>query len=118
MAHYRQQRVESLLVQQVSEIVRKEMKDPRIGFVTFTGAEVSPDLRHATLFYSVLGTEEDRAEVARALGGASGFIRGELGNRRLFRFVPEIKFAFDESIERGARIHELLKEVKDGGGIA
>lgn len=114
MAQYRQQKIERVLIREISEIVHREMKDPRIGFVTFTGADVSPDLRYARIYYSVLGTPEERLEASTALEGAAGFVRTALAGRRLFRFVPEIKFAFDESVERGARISELLEQVKDG----
>ena len=112
MPSTRQRRVQELLVHEISEILRREMKDPRIGFVTITDAEVTADLRHARVFYTVLGDATAREETAAALSRAAGFIRGEFARRAQMRFVPEIKFAFDPSVERGARIHELLTQVR------
>ena len=112
MATQRQRRVQELLVQEISEIIRRELKDPKIGFVTITEAEVSPDLRHAKVFYSVLGDESSRDETGQALNRAAGFVRGEFARRAQMRFAPEIRFYFDPSVERGARIHELLEQAK------
>lgn len=112
MASQRQRKVQELLVQEISEIIRRELKDPHIGFVTITDAEVSPDLRHARVFYSVLGEQSAQEETGKALNRAAGFIRGEFARRASMRYVPEIKFFFDPSVERGARIHELLEQVR------
>lgn len=112
MATQRQRRVQELLVQEISEIIRRELKDPHIGFVTITDAEVSPDLRHAKVFYSVLGDPSSQEETGKALNRAAGFVRGEFGRRAQMRFVPEIRFFFDPSVERGARIQELLEQAK------
>lgn len=112
MASTRQRRVEELLVQEISDILRREMRDPRIGFVTITGAEVTPDLRHARVFFSVLGESTEREETEKALNRAAGFVRGEFARRAQMRYVPDIRFAFDPSVERGARIHQLLEQVK------
>ena len=120
MASTRQRRVQELLVQQISEIIRRELKDPRVGFVTITDAEVTPDLRHARVFYSVLGSQEQREETGKALNRAAGFIRSEFAQRAQMRFVPDLKFAFDPSVERSARISQLLEEVRrddDTSGI-
>lgn len=112
MATQRQRRVQELLVQEISEIIRRELKDPHIGFVTITDAEVSPDLRHAKVFYSVLGDPSSRDETGKALNRAAGFIRGEFARRAQLRYTPEIKFFWDPSAERGARISELLEQAK------
>jgi ribosome-binding factor A len=112
MASTRQRRVQEKLVQEISEIVRREIKDPRVGFVTITDAEVSPDLRHARIFFSVLGDQEARQETTKALNRAAGFVRSEFAHRAQMRFVPEIRFEFDPSVERGARISELLAQVR------
>jgi ribosome-binding factor A len=112
MASQRQRKVQELLVQEISQIIRRELKDPHVGFVTITDAEVSPDLRHARVFYSVLGDQSQREETGKALNRAAGFIRGEFARRASMRYVPEIRFHFDTSVERGARIHELLEQVK------
>jgi ribosome-binding factor A len=108
MASTRQRKVQELLVREVSDILRREMRDPRVGFVTITDAEVTPDLRHAKVYYSVLGDAAARTETANALARAAGFVRGEFGRRAQLRFVPEIRFVYDASAERGARITRLL----------
>lgn len=112
MPSTRQRKVQELLVHQVSEILRREMKDPRIGFVTITDAEVTPDLRHARVFYSVLGDAEQRENTAQALNRAAGFVRSEFARRAQMRYVPDIRFVFDPSADRGARISQLLEQVR------
>jgi len=112
MASTRQRRVQELLVQEISQIIRREMKDPRIGFVTITDAEVTADLRHARIFFSVLGSETERDETAKALNRAAGFIRGEFARRAQMRFVPDFRFEFDPSVERGVRLSQLLDQVR------
>jgi ribosome-binding factor A len=112
MPSTRQRKVQELLVHEISDIVRREIRDPRVGFVTITDAEVTSDLRHARVFFSVLGDEEQREETTRALNRAAGFVRTEFARRAQMRFVPEIRFAFDTSIERGSRISQLLERVK------
>jgi ribosome-binding factor A len=112
MASTRQRRVAELLVQEISDIVRREVHDPRIGFVTITDADVSPDLRHAVVYFSVLGEPSQKDETAKGLNRAAGFIRSEFARRAQMRFVPDLRFQFDPSVERGARIHELLEQVR------
>jgi ribosome-binding factor A len=112
MPSTRQRKVQELLVQEVSEIIRREIKDPRVGFVTITEAEVTPDLRHAKLYFTVLGDQAQRESSSQALNRAAGFVRGEFARRAQMRFVPEIKFVFDPSTERGMRISELLEQVR------
>ena len=112
MATTRQRRVQELLVQDISDIIRREMKDPRIGFLTVTDAEVTPDLRHARVYFTLLGDPTAREETVKILNKASGFIRGEFARRAQMRFVPELKFEYDLSVDRGSRIHELLSRVK------
>jgi ribosome-binding factor A len=104
--------VQELLVQEISAIIRREVKDPRVGFVTITDAEVSPDLRHARVFFSVLGEAAEREETAKALNRAAGFIRSEFAQRAELRYVPDLRFEFDPSLERGTRISRLLDQVK------
>jgi ribosome-binding factor A len=104
--------VQELLVQYISEILRREMKDPRIGFVTITDAEVTPDLRHSRIYFSVLGTAEEQEETGKALNRASGFIRAEFAKRAQLRYVPDIRFDYDSSVERSARLNILLEQVR------
>lgn len=112
MPSTRQRKVQELLVHEISDIVRRELRDPRVGFVTITDAEVTPDLRHARVFFSVLGTETQREDTGTALNRAAGFIRGEFARRAQMRYVPDLKFVFDTSVERGARISQLLEQVR------
>jgi ribosome-binding factor A len=108
----RRERVEELIVREVSDILRRHVNDPRIGFVTVTDAEISPDLRHARVFVSILGSEEQQAEAMKGLQSAARFIRGELGKRVEMRETPQLTFKIDTSIAHGARIFELLEQVK------
>jgi ribosome-binding factor A len=112
MATTRQRRVQELLVHEISTIVQRELKDPRVGFVTITDSEVTPDLRHARVFFSVLGDVAQREETGKALNRAAGFIRSQFAHRAEMRFVPDLKFEFDPSVEHGARISQLLEQVR------
>ncbi len=112
MPSTRQRGVQELLVQDISEILQREMKDPRIGFVTITDAEVTPDLRQARIYFSVLGTGEEREESGKALNRAAGFIRAQFAKRAEMRYVPELRFVFDTSVDRGARLSALLEQVR------
>ncbi|HZS44916.1 MAG TPA: 30S ribosome-binding factor RbfA [Blastocatellia bacterium] len=103
-------RIAEQLRQEVSSIVEYELNDDRIGFVTVTDVEVSPDLKNAKVFISLMGSEEDRVKSLDALNHAAGFVRRELGARLRLRYTPQLSFLYDHSIERGARIEELLKE--------
>lgn len=109
----RQERVQEQLVQEISEIIRRDLSDPRLGFITLTGAEISRDLRHAKVYISVLGDEESRRQSLIALNRASGMLRGEFARRAHLRIAPELEFLYDHGIERGARIFELLHSVED-----
>ncbi|MDI3280489.1 MAG: 30S ribosome-binding factor RbfA [Bacillota bacterium] len=109
------QRIERLKDQlkvEISDILHKETKDPRIGFVSITDVEVSKDLRHVKVYVSILGDEEEKATTMAGLAQATGFIRTELGQRIRLRYTPEITFKLDRSLERGARVVELLNQVK------
>ena len=91
---------------------RGRLRDPRIGFITVTGVKVSPDLRVAKVFYSMMGTGEAREETQRGLDAAKGFVRREIAAQLKLRFSPEIFFTFDESVSEGDKIDRLLREVK------
>lgn len=114
------QRVAESIKEEVGRMLeRGEIKDPRIGFVTFTDAEVSKDLRHATIYFSSLGTEENKRDAGAGLNSAKGYIRSELGKRLRLKNVPEIDFKFDASVEASARISKLIHDLhkKDGPKI-
>ena len=108
----RTERVKELLKTEISDILRREIKDPRLGFVTITDAEVSKDLRHARIFVSVMGDKQAKEESLGVLKRAAGHIRGEFGRRAHMKVIPEISFQFDTGVEHGARIFELLQQVE------
>jgi ribosome-binding factor A len=108
----RQERIKELLRTEISDIIHREIRDPRLGFVTVTDAEVSKDLRYARVFVSVLGDEKEKAESLAVLQNAAGYIRGEFGRRAFMKVIPEISFRLDTAVEHGARIFELLQQVK------
>ena len=110
--HQRVQRVREAIKQEASDVIRK-MKDPRVAFVTVTDAEVSRDLRHVKIFLSVLGDDDKKRAAMEGLERATGYIRSEIGQRIRLRHTPEIIFRWDESLERGARISQLLRELKE-----
>ena len=111
MAH-RIERVNSLIRQEICELLRRQVKDPRLGnFIAITGVSTSPDLRHAKVFVSRIGNEEEKQETLSVLAAASGFFRNELAKRLRLRRIPELSFQRDDSIERGEYLLKLIDEV-------
>jgi ribosome-binding factor A len=106
----RTRRLDHLLREEVSAILRREISDPRIGFVTITSVEVSNDLRHATVWASVIGDADERRASLRALERAMPYVRHHLGALRLRR-IPELKVREDDSFQRGTRVMELLDRI-------
>jgi len=112
MAARRLQRVNDLIRDEISELLRREVRDPRLsGIISITHVDTSPDLRYAKVYVSVMGTDQDKQEAERGLQAASGFLRRELGARLTIRYTPELLFYLDESIEKGDRLLQLIKEV-------
>jgi len=111
MAH-RIERVGNLIRHEISELLQRQVKDPRVGnFVTVTEVSISPDLRYAKVFVSCIGSEEERQKTLSGLTAASGFLRNQLAKRLRLRRIPELSFHWDDSIERGARLLQLIDEV-------
>lgn len=109
MISRRQERVNEQLRQEISEIVHREMNDPRLsGVVSFTAVRVSPDLGAANVYFSVFGGQESRDEAFNALNKASGFVRRELAGRLVLKRTPSLTFYFDDTLDRGNRIAELI----------
>lgn len=106
-------RVGEQMKKELSDIIGRKMKDPRIGFVTVTDVRVTGDLQIAKVYISVLGGEEQRENTLKGLAKAKGFIRSEIGQRIRLRKTPEIQFEFDESIDYGNRIETLIHEIND-----
>ena len=107
----RSQRVADLVRSELSLLVLTEAHDPELRKVTITDVEMPPDLRSAKVFFSCLGGDEERAKAADALRRAAGYLRREVGQRCRLRYAPELHFTSDHSLERGARIEELLLQV-------
>lgn len=111
-------KVNELVREVVADAIR-DLKDPRVGFVTVTGAVTSPDLRHAVVYYSALGSEDEQAASAEALERAAPRLQAALGDQTRLRYTPKLVFRVDESIDRGLRITEILAELAeddaDGG---
>jgi ribosome-binding factor A len=108
MATGRMRRVDEAVRAVLSDAITKQLKDPRIGFVTVTGVKTSPDLRHARVYVSVLGDESVRAATLDGLRSAHGFLQGQIAHELSFKRTPTLSFEYDESIDRGMRISELL----------
>ena len=106
----RQRRVGELLHEELGDLLQKKIRDPRLAFVTITTVEMSPDLRRAHVFVSSLGDQE---AMLAGLRHASGFLRRELGQRLSLRYIPDLTFHLDDSLERGERILRLLQEIKE-----
>ncbi len=109
----RKDKVQEALKREISLIIHDELKDPRLGFVTVTGVELTPDLRYAKVFFSVLGKDEDYKKCKDALDSALGFIRRLVALRIRMRFAPEIVFKKDRSSEYSVRIQQVLDEIKE-----
>lgn len=113
MDYQRSDRVGDLLRQVIAELLRKEVRDPRVQAVTLTGVKVSKDLRHARVFFNLLGGPQHCSDALAGLKRATGFIRSKIGKELSLRFVPAIEFTYDDSEDEAQRIDALLKQVKE-----
>ncbi|HEX6307920.1 MAG TPA: 30S ribosome-binding factor RbfA [Longimicrobiales bacterium] len=118
MASKRIARVNEQIRRELTGLLQVEVRDPRIGMVTITGVEVSPDLYHAKVHYSVLGSDEERSSAAEGLRAAAGFLRTEIGRRMHIRRAPELHFAYDDTLQHAMHIERLLKEARASSGAA
>lgn len=107
-------RLDELMREEISTVIRREVDDPRIGFVTITDVEVSPDLRHASVWVSVIGSADEKRQTLRALARAMPFVRQRLGALRLKR-IPELHVKDDDTARRGTRVLQILDELGHGG---
>jgi len=109
---YRIERVNSLIRQEISELLQRQVKDPRLGnFITVTAVATSPDMKHAKVFVSSMGGGEEKRETLSVLISASGFFRKELTKRLRIRRIPELSFQWDDSIERGDHLLQIIDQV-------
>ncbi len=115
MEHKRADRVADLVLKELAEVLLRKVRDPRLADITLTAVKVSPDLRQARVFYSLLGDEDKKAAAAVGLESARGLVKRELGKRLYLRRIPDIAFYFDASLEHGSHIDQLLTELKEPG---
>ena len=114
MTTSRMRRVNEAVREVLSGHIAEDLKDPRIGFVTVTGVDTSPDLRHARVYVSVLGSDDERQAALDGLQSAAGFLQAKVGEGLRMKRTPTLEFAYDDSIDRGMRIAELLDKEASG----
>jgi ribosome-binding factor A len=110
MSRGRPQKVADLIQRELAELLRREVRDPHVGMVTLTSVDVSPDLSHAKVFFTMLDPAR-KDDTERALRRAAGFLRSQLAHRMKMYTTPELRFAYDESVERGDRLSRLIDSV-------
>ena len=110
MSRGRPQKVADLIQRELADLLRHEVRDPRVGMVTLTSVDVAPDLSHAKVFFTILDKGK-QADTAKALQRASGFLRSQLSHRMSMYTTPELRFVYDESVERGDRLSRLIDSV-------
>lgn len=108
----RSKRVSELLLEELSWLIKRECKDPRIGFVTLTQVECSKDLRHARVYVSIMGGDDERRESLQGLENAVGFLKKRLGENLRLKTIPDLVFVLDASLDHVRRIDELIKDIK------
>ena len=116
MVQFRRQRLGDQLQVELAVLIQREVRDPRVGFVTVTEVRMSPDLRHARVYVSILGEEEQKEESLAALDRARGFLKAQIGKRLRLRHVPELRFTVDETLDHAERIESLLEGTTDRDG--
>jgi len=113
MDYQRSERVGELLTEVIADVLREDIRDPRVTAVTITAAKVTKDLRQARIYFTILGGASDnKATVLAGLKSALGFIRARIGKQLKLRFVPAIEFFYDDSVDEAERIEKLLRQVK------
>ena len=117
MSYNRSERVAEEIRKEVATMLFGEIHDPRIGFVTITKVQVSKDLRHAKVYFSMIGSDEEKEKTMEGLQSSSGYMRREIGKRLKLRYFPELTFKFDDSLEYASRIEKIIKEIKSGSEV-
>ncbi|MDH4207239.1 MAG: 30S ribosome-binding factor RbfA [Anaerolineae bacterium] len=113
----RQRRVNALIREALSELVQREVADPRLDFVTITDVDTTSDLRQAHVYVAFLGNPEEQREGLKALTKATGYLRRQLGQRVYLRYVPELAFHLDDSTEKGLHIDKILDDLENAGKL-
>ena len=116
MAPGRMRRVDEAVRAVLTDAIARQLKDPRVGFVTVTGVKTSPDLRHARVYVSVLGNATVRQDSLEGLRSAHGFLQRRLASELTLKHTPSLVFEYDESVDRGMRISHLLEQGPDADG--
>jgi ribosome-binding factor A len=111
MKDVRLKRLSELVQRKASEVILYELKDPRMGFVTVTRVKLSGDLRHAIIYYSVVGSDADCSRTSHALDHAKGYVQSQIASALKTRVTPIIKFEFDKSVEGSVRVSQILSEI-------
>ena len=114
MGELRIRKIQEFIKQEVSRIILQELKDPRLGFVTVTDVRITGDLREATVYVSLFGSDEEKKNTLAALAKANGFIRSEVGKRLGIRYSPQIGFKEDPSLDYGMKIEKILHTIDNG----
>jgi ribosome-binding factor A len=109
----RASRVGDMILKEVADLLMRKVRDPRVKGITITGAFVSKDLRHAKVYFSVIGEERDIRMAQTGLDSAKGFIKREIGLRMDLKYVPDILFKHDPSLEKGSQMEKLLQKIKE-----
>jgi ribosome-binding factor A len=116
MRFKRSQRIQELLLEEISKLVQSGLKDPRIGFTTITKVEVSDNLKHAKIFVSVMGSEQEKSDTLDGLRNAKGFIRSVLGKNLYLRYLPELDFRRDDNADHVEKISRILNGLHSESG--
>ena len=109
----RLKRLSALLTETISDIILRQLKDPRVGFITITDVDISPDLRHAKVFVSSFGDDSQRDDAVAALNKASGFIHRQVCSEVTLKRIPILRFFRDDSIERGVRVCDIIRRARE-----
>ncbi|HAX46643.1 MAG: 30S ribosome-binding factor RbfA [Nitrospinaceae bacterium] len=110
MRFKRSERVQELLLEEISALIQRGLKDPRIGFATVTKVNLGDNLKHAKVYISVFGTEQEQKDTIEGLTRASGFIRGALGKKLYLRYIPVLEFILDGTAEHVAKINKIIND--------
>jgi len=110
----RTDRVSELIKREVGRILIREIKDPKLQFVTITSVKVSPDLKYSRIYYTIMGDASQRELTQQKLDHACGFMRSQIGKNLSLRYVPELKFYYDEVADYAANVERLLRDIKKG----
>lgn len=106
----RSDRVAQQIRRELAQLIRLEIKDPRVNLVTITDVKITPDYAHAKVFYTTLASAEQRVEIERGLKHSAGFLRREIGRRVRIHHNPELHFVYDASVERGSHLSQLIDQ--------